>query len=38
MGSNPCKIIPLLCIAHLVEGKIISGIEGSPGDGEHPRS
>ena len=22
MGSNPCKIIPLLGIAHLVEGKL----------------
>ena len=38
MGSNPCRIIPLLGIAHLVEGKIISGTEGSPGDGVHARS
>ena len=28
----------LLGIAHPVEGKIISGTEGSPGDGMHPRS
>ena len=38
MGSNPCRIIPLLGIAHPVEGKIISGTEGSPGDGTHPRA
>ena len=38
MGSNPCRIIPQLGIAHPVEGKIISVIEGSPGDGTHPRS
>ena len=38
MRSNPCRIIPLLGIAHSVEGKIILGIEGSPGDGTHPRS
>ena len=38
MGSNPCRIIPLLGIAHPVKGKIISGTEGSPGDGTHPRS
>ena len=38
MGSNPCRIIPLLGIANLVEGKIISGTEGSPRDGTHPRS
>ena len=31
MGSNPCRIIPLLSIAHPVEGKIISSTEGSPG-------
>ena len=29
MGSNPCRIIPLLGIAHPVEGKIILGTEGS---------
>ena len=29
--------IQLLCIAHLVEEKIISGIEGALGDGMHPR-
>ena len=38
MGSNSCRIIPLLGIAHLVEGKIISGTEGLPGDGTHPKS
>ena len=39
MGSNPCRIIPLLGIAHSVEGKkIISGTEGSPRDGTHLRS
>ena len=38
MESNSCRIIPLLGIAHPVKGKIISGIEGSPGDGTHPRS
>ena len=30
MGSNPCRIILLLGIAHLVKGKIISGTTGSP--------
>ena len=38
MGSNPCRIIPLVGIAHLVEGKIISGTEVSPRDGTHMRS
>ena len=38
MGSNPCRIIPLLGIAHPVEGKFVSGTEGSFGDGTHPRS
>ena len=38
MGSNPCRIIPLLSIAHPVEGKFISGTEGSPGDGTHPKA
>ena len=38
MRSNPYRIIPLLGIAYPVEGKIISGIEGSLGDGTHPRS
>ena len=37
MGSNPCRIIPLLGIAYPVEGKIILGTEGSLGDGMHPR-
>ena len=38
MGSNPCRKIPLLGIAHTIEGKIISDTEGSPGDGMRPRS
>ena len=38
MESNPCRIIPLLGIAHPVEGKIISDNEGSPGDGTHLKS
>ena len=38
MGSNLSRIIPLVGIAHPVEGKIISGTEGSPMDGTHPRS
>ena len=38
MGSNPCRRIPLLGIAHSVEGKIILGTEGSPVDEMHPRS
>ena len=38
MGSNPCRIIPLLGIAYPIEGKSISGTEGLPGDGTHPRS
>ena len=38
MGSSPSRIIPLLGIAHPVEGKIISGTEGSLRDGMHPRS
>ena len=37
MESNPCRIIPLLGIAHPVEGKTISGAEEAPGDGMHPR-
>ena len=37
MGSNPCRIIPLLGIAHPVEGKIISSTEDTLGDGTHPR-
>ena len=37
MGSNPSRKIPLLGIAHLVEGKTISGTEDTPGDGMHPR-
>ena len=35
MGSNPCRIIPLLGIAHPVEGKTISGTEEAPDDGMH---
>ena len=38
MGSNPRRILSLLAIAHPVEGKIISGIEGSLEDGTHPSS
>ena len=38
MGNNPYRIIPLLGIAHLVKGKIISATEGSPGEGTHPKS
>ena len=37
MGSNPCRIIPLLGIAHPVKGKTISGTEDAPGDETHPR-
>ena len=37
MGSNPCRKIPLLGVAHPVEGKTISGNEGKPEDGMHPR-
>ena len=35
-GVTQCRKIPLLSIAHPVEGKIISGIEGVLGDGTHP--
>ena len=35
MGSNPCRKIPLLGIAHSVEGKTILGTEDAPGDGTH---
>ena len=38
MGSNPRRRLLLLSIVHPVKGKIISGTEGSPGDGTHPRS
>ena len=37
MGSNPCRKIPLLGVAHPVEGKTISGTEGTPGGGTHLR-
>ena len=37
MESNPSRKIPLLGIAHPVEGKTISGTEDAPGDGMHPR-
>ena len=37
MGSNSCRIIPLLGIAHPVEGKTILGAEYGPGDGTHLR-
>ena len=37
MGSNQCRKIQLLGIAHPVVGITISGIEGLPGDGMHSR-
>ena len=37
MGSNPRRKIQLLGIAHPVVGITISGTEGLPGDGTHPR-
>ena len=37
MGSNPCRKIQLLGIAHPVVGLTISGTEGTPGDGTRPR-
>ena len=33
MGSNPCRKIQLLGIAHPVVGITVSGTEGAPGDG-----
>ena len=38
MGSNPSRKIQLLGIAHTVVGITISGTEGAPGDGTHPRT
>ena len=38
MGSNPCRKIQLLGIAHPVVGIKISGTEGAPGDGKHLRT
>ena len=38
MGSNPRRKISLLGIAYPVKEKIISGTEGAPGDGTHPRT
>ena len=38
MGSNPCRKIQLLGIAHPVVGITISGTEDAPGDGMHPRT
>ena len=38
MGSNPSRKIPLLGIAHPVEGKTISGTEDAPRDRTHPGS
>ena len=38
MGSNPCRKIQLLGIAHLVVGITSSGTEGAPRDGTHPRT
>ena len=37
MGSNPCRKIQLLGIAHPVVGITILGTEGAPGDGTHQR-
>ena len=37
MGSNPCRIISLLGIAHPVEGKTISGTEEASDDRMHSR-
>ena len=36
-GVNPCRKIQLLGISHPVVGIIISGTEGAPGYGTHPR-
>ena len=36
MGSNPSREIPLLGIAHPVEGIYFSGTEDALGDGTHP--
>ena len=33
MGSNPCKKIPLLGIAHLVEGKLFQVLKVHLGNG-----
>ena len=38
MGSNPCRGIQLLGIAHPVVGITISGTEGTPRDGTHLRT
>ena len=38
VGSNPCKKIQLLGIAHPIVGIKILGIKGAPGDGTHPRT
>ena len=35
-GDNSSREIPLLGIAHPVEGKTISGTEDALGDGMHP--
>ena len=37
MESNPCSKIQPLGIAYPVVGIIISGTDGTPGDGMHPR-
>ena len=34
--SNPSREMPLLGIAHPIEGKNISGTEDALGDGTHP--
>ena len=38
MGSNPCRKIQLLGIAHPIVGITILGTEGAPRDGTHPRT
>ena len=37
MGSNPCRKIQLLGIAHPVVGITISGFRGTKGDEVYPR-
>ena len=38
MGSNPCRKIQLLGVAHPVVGITISGTKGALGNGTHPRT
>ena len=37
MGSNSCRKIQLLGIAHLVVGITILGVEDTTGDESHPK-